>query len=138
MAPKIMLAPNPHRAMLIDRVIIVGRDEDRKQVVVLSVDELDKNPDLLRRYGSSYPAAIKFWRIVGGVIFLGMVALSFFWRWWAFIIGLIAGIMVLKANRQSTADFAMQIIADNRAAIDHFNELGLIWVASEDSVVPAG
>jgi hypothetical protein len=47
-------------------------------------------------------------------------------------------VMVVNANRRSTADFAAQILIGNKSAIAHFAALGMIWEAAEASLMPAG
>ena len=69
MATREMLAPNPHRTMGIDHVIVVGKSADQQRLVVLSVDALVKNPALMQTYGSEYKWATVFWNLVGAIMF---------------------------------------------------------------------
>jgi hypothetical protein len=135
-AVKVMLAPNPNRSMAVDRVIIIGQAEEGRYVEVLNIDALGKDPKLMYPYGSGYSWATAVWNYIGVLVFLGGIALSFFWHWWAFIPGVGAAVVILKATRQGTADFAAKILAENKMARDHFTERGLIWHAPVQSVVP--
>lgn len=137
MATREMLAPNPHRSMGIDHVIVVGKSADQQRLVVLSVGALVKNPALTQTYGSGYKWATVFWNVVGAIMFLGSIACSFLWHWWAFIAGFVLAVMILKATRRSKADFVVEILATNREARARFMEQGLIWEAPTQSVVPA-
>ena len=137
MATREMLAPNPHRSMGIDHVIVVGKSADQQRLVVLSVDALVKNPALMQTYGSGYKWATVFWNLVGAIMFLGGFALSLLWHCWAFIAGFVLAVMILKATRRSKADFVVAMLATNREARAHFVEQGLIWEAPTQSVVPA-
>jgi hypothetical protein len=132
---KLMLCPNPNRSMAIDRVIVIGESEDKKHVRVLNVDALSRNPALLRSYGQSYMWATAFWNWIAAALMLGGVASSFFWRWWAFLPGLILGALVVQATRKSVADFAVEILRRDKRAYDDFNRRGLIWDAPAESLV---
>ena len=68
MATREMLAPNPHRSMGIDHVIVVGKSADQQRLVVLSVGALVKNPALTQTYGSGYKWATVFWNVVGAIM----------------------------------------------------------------------
>jgi hypothetical protein len=121
--------------MGIDHVIVVGKSADQQRLVVLSVDALVKNPALMQTYGSGYKWATVFWNVVGAIMFLGSIACSFLWHWWAFIAGFVLAVMILKATRRSKADFVVAMLATNREARAHFVEQGLIWEAPTQSIV---
>jgi len=136
MATREMLAPNPYKSMGIDHVVVVGRSADQQRLVVLSVDALVMNPALLQTYGSGYKWATVFWNVVGTVMFLGSIACSFLWHWWAFTAGFVLAVMILKATRRSKADFVVEKLATSQEARARFMEQGLIWEAPTQSVVP--
>ena len=138
MLAKVMLAPNPNRSMAIDGFIVIGESEDRQRVRVLNIDALSKDPKIMHAYRSGYSWATAIWNSASVLVFFGSVALSFLWHWWTFILGFFVTSMIVKASRQSTADFALKILGENKIAYNDFVSLGLIWDASATSVVPQG
>lgn len=136
MPVKVMLCPNPNRSMLVDRVIVIGESEDKQSVRVLNVDAIGKDPKLMLPYGKRYALADIFWRYIAIIVLIVGVVFSFLWHWWAFIPGFAACTMILKATRQSTVDFAVEILANNKNACADWARLGLIWDAPIQSLVP--
>ena len=132
-----MLAPNSDRSVGVEHVIVVEKSADQQRLVVLSVDELVKNPAMMETYDSGYKWMTVLWSLVGAITFLGGVALSLLWQWWAFIAGFVLAVMLLKATRRSKLDFLVEKLATNREARTRFAEQGLIWEAPSQSVVPA-
>jgi hypothetical protein len=136
MTVKVMLAPNPNRSGLIDRVIVIGKSDDQQRLIVLNIDALNKSPQLLKRFNAGYYYATKTWGAVSVFIIIGGIVLSFLWYWWAFLVGIAVGVIVYRANRQSVADFALQSLSENPEAYQHFLSLGLVWEANTKNVVP--
>src|SRR4029453_827499 len=99
-----------HRAGAIDRVIVLGKSEDQTQLRVLNIDALAKNPQLLKRYGSSYSYATVFWNVVSAIVLVGSIIVSFMWYWWLFIVGFVVAIVIHRSNKASVADFVQEII----------------------------
>ena len=89
----------------------------------------------MQTYGSGYKWATVFWNVVGAIMFLGGIAVSSLWHWWAFIAGFVLAVMILKATRRSKADFLIEKLATNREAMARFVEQGLIWEAPTQSIV---
>lgn len=135
---QIYLAPNPHRNMAIDRVIVLNRSENGEALLVLNVDALKNNPtELLKPFGSRYTGALNIWDWIALIVAFVSIVLSFIWHWWTFIPGLLLGGVLGKANQQSAADFAIEILARDKTAFDFWNGKGLVWTASAKSLVPA-
>jgi hypothetical protein len=134
---KLMTVPNPNRGGMIDRVIVIGETEDKQFVEGLCVDVLDRNPKLPKPFGAGYYYATMTWNFVGFLIFAGGAALSFYWRWWAFIPGCFVATAFWRNNRRSVGDFALQILKSNPSAYQHFKSAGLVWQARAEAPVPA-
>lgn len=137
MTVKIMLCPNPYRNKAIDRVIVLGRSEDGQFARVLNIDAIHKDPTILKPFGANYSRATTLWNFVALLIFVVGVGLSFYWKWWAFIPGAIICYVFLRANRTSTGDFAVEVLANNSDAYSYFVQKGLVWEAPVQSLVEA-
>ncbi|HAJ02662.1 MULTISPECIES: hypothetical protein [unclassified Brevundimonas] len=134
MAKRTMLTPRPGENSGIARVLLLEKRDEG--FLVLDVDQLHHHPDILRRFGRGYSAANKFWTAVGTLIALAGVVLSFTWHWWAFLVGFLLNFILYRANKTSTADFALDILRREPSAASYFTEVGLTWVASTAELVP--
>src|SRR5262245_10359664 len=127
MASKVMLASNPNRSGGIDRVIVIGKSSDPDRVIVLSVDALSRDRNLLKRFNPSYYRATTFWDVIGTLIMIAGIPLSFVWHWWAFLVGFGVAAILHRSNQKSIADFAYEVLASNPDSVRFFASLGLVW-----------
>jgi hypothetical protein len=135
---QIYLAANPYRDMAIDRVIVLSKSDGGETLLVLNVDALNNNPtELLKPFGSGYAGACHIWAWIALIVSVASIVLSFIWHWWSFIPGLLLGGILGKANQQSAADFAVEILARDKTALDFWNGKGLVWTMQAKNLVPA-
>lgn len=137
MAAKVVLAPNPRQSGAIVRAIVIGASQDGSVVRLINLEAFEKYPDLLKNIGGGYATAAKFWNALVILIFIFGIFFSFYWHWWAFLVGLVIVVILNKSNRRSVADFLVDGVAHNSAALLHYETLGLVWETSADTVVPA-
>lgn len=129
MPSKIVLAPNPHRSMGIDRVVIIGPGRSDASVYVLSIDGM-QNSDWVKGTFTKYFLANTYWNVAAAVVLLTGVALSFAWIWWIFIPTLLVAGRFSYKGKQSGALAGERILQDSPWARDRLAEMGLIWEAS--------
>lgn len=137
MAGEVMLCPNPNRDMAVDRVVIVGRTADKQFVRVLNVGAIEKDPTILKPLGKGHSSAATFWNFIAIVILISSIVASFMWHWWAFLIGVVATFVLIKANQTSVVGAALEIVASDPGTIDYFTQRGLVWEARAENVVSA-
>jgi hypothetical protein len=133
MTVQVMSVPNPNRSGFA-RVIVIGEDADQHRLTVLDIGALGKNPRLMNLYGHSWATA--YGNYIALVVAMVGIALSFFWRSWAFIPTSFVAIVMMRMTDQNKAELAAKIVAENKAAYDHFVRLGLIWEAPAETVAP--
>lgn len=131
-----MLAPNPNGSGSIVRVIVLGKSDDGQWLKVLGIDPISQNPAILKRFNPGYVYATRFYAAVATIIMFAGIGLSFFWHWWAFIVGFVIGYIIQNATQKSVADFAAEALAAHKDALQYFEELGLIWDAKATTVMP--
>lgn len=130
-----MLIPNPVTGS-ISRVVALADDGDR--VWVVDIGPFYQNPKLFKPLNPGYTFAILFWKWIAGLLLITSIAASFFWHWWAFLVGGAVGYVIERLNRGSTGDFITQALRENEKAGDYFMSLKLVWLADKARVVPDG
>lgn len=134
MTHQTMLTPNPHKPGSIARVVVINTD--LTMPLVVHIDPLYRQPSLLSSLNPGYTFAIRFWGAAAITTFLGGIALSFLWHWWAFLIGGLLAIGIQRYNRRSVADFVVQSVVQQKdVALAHFESLDLMWVQTPESLV---
>jgi hypothetical protein len=124
--------------MLIDRVIVLAETADKQNVVVLSVDGLNKDPSAMRSLSGAQRGAVALWSIVSTVVFIAGIVGSFIWHWWAFLPATALAVVLHWANAKSLTDFNLEFLPRDAITIERLTQRGLVWTAPSRSVVPEG
>lgn len=136
MPSTVMLAPNPNRAMLIDRVVVVGKSDDGSTLRVLSIDGLQNSVSVKKQF-TRYFSSNANWNLVCLTSLVVGVGTSFLWHWWAFIPALVVAGWSGAKSKSSGGDAGLRILADHPSALDGFLRDGLVWEAPANKVLPA-
>jgi hypothetical protein len=131
-----MLAPHPNGSGSVCRVIVIGKSDDQQRLKVLGVDSLNDNPALLRPINKRYFYAVRVWGGIAMAIMWIGIGLAFYLNWWYFVFGFTVAYFIYNATQKSVADFAASSLADDPNAYNYFKNLGLIWEAEIESVLP--
>jgi hypothetical protein len=124
--------------MLIDRVVILSEMADKQNVVVLSVDALNKDPSVIGSLGGRRKGAALLLDVVGTVVFIAGIVGSFMWHWWAFLPATALTLLLHRANLKSLTDFNLERLPKDASTIERLTHKGLVWTAPARSVVPEG
>jgi len=127
------LTPNPLRGGKIARVLILGEQDG--QTYCLDPRPFDQKPDLLKPYNPGLAFALKFWRWVSALVFLGGIAASFFGHWWAFLPGWLLSWAIHNMNTKSAGQFAAQVFKQHERAASEFEALGALFAVPSARVV---
>jgi hypothetical protein len=127
------LVPNPRRSGSFSRVFILA--EENGQTLVLDPGPFDNKPALLKSYNRSYTLALQFYSIISAICFFGGFIASFFWHWWAFILGCAVSFMIYKANQRSAGQFALRALKEHEDAGGHFKALGALFSVDSSRIM---